>query len=174
MPIFTETQINHQKTLDEENIFDNSTDFTLREISINDINLIKELWEKLNQLHLNDSRFFKEHYKAFTFENRCTKFKGMNKENFRLEIVENKNLQVIGYCLSTIKEEIGEIDSLFIEDAYRKLGLGNLLINRSIKWLNNNNCLKILVAVADGHEEVFEFYMRTGFYPRLTYLELGK
>ncbi|AKL95821.1 hypothetical protein CACET_c23750 [Clostridium aceticum] len=42
----------------------------------------------------------------------------------------------------------------------------------SIDWLKGESCKKIFVAVADGHESLFDFYMKQGFYPRLTYLEL--
>lgn len=89
-----------------------------------------------------------------------------------MEDIENVESKIIGYCISTITGETCEIDSLFIEDNYRKLGLGNTLINRGIEWLKGNNCNKILVAVSDGHEEVFDFYMKNGFYPRFIYLEL--
>jgi hypothetical protein len=31
---------------------------------------------------------------------------------------------IIGYCISTIDKNVGEIDSLFIEENYRKYGYG--------------------------------------------------
>jgi hypothetical protein len=40
-----------------------------------------------------------------------------------------------------------------------------------MKWLNENNCVKILVAIAEGHESVFGFYQKYGFYPMITYLK---
>ncbi|AKL95822.1 hypothetical protein CACET_c23760 [Clostridium aceticum] len=42
-------------------------DFKLKVIKIEELYLIKELWEKLNRLHMKDSKFFKEHYATFTF-----------------------------------------------------------------------------------------------------------
>lgn len=147
-------------------------DVRIKDIRNDELILIKHLWEKLNQLHLQDSTYFKEHYESFTFEKRCEKFKGMEEKFIKIEVVETEKLGIIGYCISTIRQEVGEIESLFIEAEFRKDGLGNLLVDSAIQWLKSNNCKKILVGVAEGHEDVFGFYMKKGFYPRLTYLEL--
>jgi len=140
-------------------------------INKSQIQKIKLLWEKLNVMHLNDSHYFKDHYKNFTFDTRCRKFNDISNDNIRIEIVED-NKTPVGYCISTIEKKVGEIDSLFIEEEYRKYGFGKQLIENSIKWLNQNNCKKILVAVAEGHESVFDYYKKFGFYPRMTYLQL--
>ncbi|AOY77589.1 GNAT family N-acetyltransferase [Clostridium formicaceticum] len=147
-------------------------DFKLKVIKIEELHLIKELWEKLNQLHMKDSKFFKEHYATFTFQKRCEKFRTMTDKDIRVAVIEKDDLEIIGYCISTVHKEVGEIESLFIEEAYRYQGLGNLLVNEAIDWLKEKNCKKFCVAVADGHESVFDFYRKHGFYPRLTYLEL--
>jgi ribosomal protein S18 acetylase RimI-like enzyme len=78
----------------------------------------------------------------------------------------------IGYCIATINDSIGEIDSIFVESGFRKYGLGSSLVENSIQWLKTNNCKKIMVGVASGHESVFEFYQKFDFYPRMTYLQL--
>lgn len=144
----------------------------IREIDLSQLYLIKALWEKLNQLHKEDSRFFKEHYATFTFEKRCEKFFSKESQNVRIEIVELNKSNVIGYCISTISNNIGEVESLFIEKKYRHIGYGKVLVCHAVEWFKNRNCTKIQVAVAEGHESVFDFYMKQGFYPRLTYLEL--
>ncbi len=132
---------------------------------------IKALWEKLNEIHLKDSKFFKGHYKSFTFEKRCEKFDELDSGNIRIELIVNNNTPV-GYCISTIEKNVGEIDSLFIDQEYRKYGYGGKLVENSINWLKANNCTKIMVAVAEGHESVFKFYSKYGFFPRITYLQL--
>ncbi len=78
----------------------------------------------------------------------------------------------IGYCISTVnKELIGEIDSLFVEKEYRKYGLGDQLMNRALDWLNNNKVKTKIIGVAEGNENVLEFYKRYGFYKRRVILE---
>lgn len=147
-------------------------DFVFRDINVDELDLIKSLWEKLNQLHMQDSIYFKEHYKTNTFEKRCKKFWQKDKKDIKIEIVEDEDAVIIGYCISTLEKAKGEIESLFIEEKFRKNRLGNMLISNAIKWLKERRCNTILVSVADGHEDVFDFYMKNGFYPRLTYLEL--
>jgi len=63
-------------------------------------------------------------------------------------------------------------DSHYFKNHYRKYGFGKQLIENSIKWLKQNNCEKILVSVAEGHESVFDYYKKFGFHPRMTYLQL--
>ncbi|HOJ64489.1 MAG TPA: GNAT family N-acetyltransferase [Spirochaetota bacterium] len=140
-------------------------------IGKNQLNMIKELWEKLNKIHLTDSKYFKDHYEKFTFEKRCEKFNLIDDNKIRIEVIENQR-KFIGYCISTIENDNGEIDSLFVEDKYRKSGYGSQLLENAVKWLKYNNCKKIMVSVAEGHESVIEFYMKHKFYPRLTYLYL--
>jgi ribosomal protein S18 acetylase RimI-like enzyme len=137
----------------------------------NQIHNIQELWEKLNETHLIDSIHFKDHYKSFTFNQRCDKFNHIPEDNIRIEILQDKDIYV-GYCISTIDNITGEIDSLFIEPNYRKYGFGSELVKNSMNWFKINKCRKIIVAVAAGHESVFAFYQKFNFYPRTTYLEL--
>jgi GNAT superfamily N-acetyltransferase len=141
-------------------------------ISKNQFTLIKPLWEQLNEMHYNDSRFFKEHFRNFTFEQRIEKYSHLDAENIRIEIVKQEDIPA-GYCISSIEGGTGEIDSIFIDETLRKLGYGTILVNNSIKWLKVKACTKILVSVAEGHESVFEFYQKFGFSPRLTYLQLN-
>ncbi|OHD12126.1 MAG: hypothetical protein A2086_10825 [Spirochaetes bacterium GWD1_27_9] len=137
----------------------------------NQINKIKSLWNKLNELHLKDSHYFKDHYKEFTFEERCKKFNEIDDNNIRIELITDNEI-IVGYCISTIDKSTGEIDSLFIEENYRKYGYGGQLVENSISWLKSKNCNKIMVAVAEGHESVFGFYQKYSFYPRMTYLQM--
>jgi len=140
-------------------------------VSKNHLPILKELWEKLNIIHLNDSHYFKDHYETFTFEKRCEKFNVIDDNNIRIETIEDEKT-LIGYCIATIQNGNGEIDSLFIEESFRTYGYGSQLLENAVTWLKDNNCTKIMVSVAEGHESVFAFYMKHKFYPRLTYLYL--
>jgi ribosomal protein S18 acetylase RimI-like enzyme len=146
-------------------------DFSYTVIDKKQLDKIKRLWEKLNDVHMNDSVHFKEHYNSFTFKERCLKFETIPDNKVRIEIVQD-NESCIGYCIATINDSVGEIDSLFVESDFRKYGLGSRLVENSIQWLKTSNCQKIMVSVAAGHESVFEFYQKFNFYPRMTYLQL--
>ena len=141
------------------------------EIKKDQLPKISKLWQQLNEIHRNDSNNFKDYYNNNSFEKRCEKFINIPDNNIKIEIIEDNEIP-IGYCISTIEKNVGEIDSLFIEQQYRKFGYGHQLVASSIKWIKKNNCKRIIVAVADGHESVFEFYKKFGLYPKLTYLEM--
>jgi len=143
-----------------------------RRISGGELGIIKPLWMKLNDMHYRKSVHFKDFYSSFTFEKRISKFGTFPEEKLFIEVIEREH-QPLGYCISTIDDkQNGEIDSLYIEEEYRKKGLGEKLTLNSIAWLREQGCRRIVVAVSHGHEAVFPFYEKYGFYPRLTYLEL--
>jgi len=142
-------------------------------IKPNQIDLIKNLWEQLNDHHLQNSNFFKEHFKTYSFKDKCKDFPGKPSNEILINVIYNDK-QIVGYCISTIKNRVGEIDSLFIDDEYRKYGCGKIIVEKSIHWFEMNNCEKIHLSVAEGNESVFGFYKQFGFYPRFTTLILRK
>lgn len=132
---------------------------------------IQPLWEELNLEHLRDSIYFKDHYRTFTFKKRSESFRSVPEDDIRIDTVHHGGL-IAGYCVSTVKNGIGEIESLFIGASYRGSGSGRRLVERALAWFEEKNCSKISVGVAHGHESVLPFYERFGFRPRMTVLEL--
>lgn len=145
--------------------------YTIRTISKNELPLLKPLWEKLNEIHLHDSPHFKDFYETFTFEKRIVSFDTIKADNLLIQAVEHDN-NPCGYCISTITNETGEIESLYLEESVRGKSLGETLCSNAINWMKNRNCKKIQVSVSFGHESVFGFYQKLGFYPRMTMLQL--
>ena len=143
----------------------------IQELPKKEIATIKHLWEKLNQMHYQDSIYFKDHFQTFTFEKRCNDFADLNDEEIKINVLMDSE-KVVGYCIATIKKAVGEIESIYVDDEYRKNGFGKKLIKENTDWLKKNKCKKIMVAVAYGHDSVFNFYMKLGFYPRVSYLQL--
>jgi ribosomal protein S18 acetylase RimI-like enzyme len=72
---------------------------------------------------------------------------------------------------SLSQEKTGEIESIFIEEAYRTQGIGSTLVTCALAWLDENGSVRNRVPVADGNEAVFGFYKKFGFYPRMKMLE---
>jgi diamine N-acetyltransferase len=144
----------------------------IKEIPKSDLFRIKSLWEGLNEVHFNDSVYFTEHYKNFTFEKRAAGWNKLLEEHILILVAENEDEKLIGYCVSTIDENNGgEIDSLFVEPAFRGQQTGRELVVKSLNWLKENSCNPIRLAVSYGHESVVGFYEKLGFYPRLSILE---
>ena len=145
----------------------------IKALDKSEIHLIQHLWEELNEIHQEDSIHFKDHFANFTFEKRCKDLVAIDSENIQIDVLFDED-KPVGYCISTVKGHRGELESLFIEKQYRKLGYGDDLVKRGIAWLKSNNCERIEVSVAAGHESVFGFYEKFGFYPRMTSLRLKK
>lgn len=131
------------------------------------------LWDKLNDHHKNNSINFKEKYERLSFKERSNGFLVYKKDNININLVKDKDKKIyVGYCVSTINSGfIGEISSLYIEPKYRNYGIGDELIKRAIKWLDDNKVSKKILGVAIGNEDVLKFYQRHGFHSRTIILE---
>lgn len=133
---------------------------------------IKELWEELNQLHIEKSVDFQNHYKAFTFAARKESIVRHTENGALLVTIAYCNNLKIGYCIASIVDGSGEIDSIFVKTGYRQSDVGHKLMEMSLDWLKTNAAKKIIVKVSAGNEEVFEFYSKYGFAPCLTELQI--
>lgn len=139
---------------------------TLVEKDINEIQCIKPLWEKLNLIHFNNSVYFKSKYENFTFEKRM---ESINKraENgiLKLHVILNKDtMEYVGYCLSSIEDNIGEIESIFIEEQYRGYKFGDRLMINALNWFQSNSITNIQINVVYANDKVIPFYQHYGFY----------
>ena len=135
---------------------------------------IRPLWEKLNEHHHARARYFRNHYETWSFDDRKAYFKKVaNAGTLRIDLAYDKDKgKYIGYCVSSIScENNGEIESIFIEEAYRSRGIGAALLSAAISWMDSAGVVRKRVAVADGNEDSWGFYQRFGFYPRMMLLE---
>jgi ribosomal protein S18 acetylase RimI-like enzyme len=138
-----------------------------------ELDTIAPLWRKLNEHHKVRSKNFKEHFSRMMWEKRKTELLEKSKNGAMLiDLAKDKQSgKYIGYCVSTVDEKNhGELESIFIEEEYRKCGIGGHFIKNSIKWMDSRGAIAKTIAVAAGNEEVFRFYTKYGFYPRVTIL----
>lgn len=149
-------------------------DISYIEVSGNEIDIIKPLWEKLREHHFGLSPHFAEEYIEFTFEDRKKELLAKSGGNLlKIDIAKDEDTQwLIGYCISSISAGlVGEIDSIFLEENYRNLGIGNELMSRALSWMDSNKVKFKRIVVAMGNEELLPFYERYEFYPRHLVLE---
>ena len=146
--------------------------YSIRTIKREELDILRPLWEKLNLMHLRESRHFRYFYESFTFDERFRSFREKKDGDILIEGVFRDDGKVLGYCISTVDGSRGELDSLYLDEECRGQGLGSTLVENSIHWLRERKCSRIVVAVADGHESVFPFYEKHGLFPRLTWLQL--
>ncbi|OPY28955.1 MAG: putative acetyltransferase [Methanocella sp. PtaU1.Bin125] len=141
------------------------------ELGADYLDMIRPLWEGLNEHHLVRSPNFRQHYEQMTFEVRKRDL--LKKPQLRVILAAEEG-RPIGYCVCTIDGETGEIDSIFVEEAYRRSGIGEELMRRAIAWLDAGNARKKIVAVAAGNEAAIPFYESFGFLPRMTVLQMSE
>ena len=138
----------------------------LVEKDINEIQLIKPLWEKLNLIHFNKSVYFKSKYEKFKFEKRMESINRISENGtVKLDVIlDNDTMEYVGYCLSLIEDNIGEIESIFIEKQYRGYKLGDKLMINALNWFESNSIINVQINVVYANDEVIPFYERYGFY----------
>lgn len=136
------------------------------------IPFVVPLWEQLNKLHMNNSINFTKRFNNFTFEDRKNSFEKEGKKLFIILVKDSNIDEYIGYLISsTSKENVGEVESIYINYEYRGLQIGDVLMKKSLAWMNSKGAKKIIIGVAAGNEEVYSFYKKFGFYPKVTILE---
>lgn len=145
-------------------------------IETNHLNLdsVQPLWEKLNDHHQMQESSFKRHYENFTFQERKeVLLKKASGGAMLVCLAEDEESGIrVGYSVTTISSENeGEIDSIYVEDKCRLLGIGDELMKRSLGWMDKNGVKTKKVAVAAANQKAISFYERYGFRRRSLTLE---
>jgi diamine N-acetyltransferase len=138
---------------------------------------LRPLWNQLNEYHHQRSRFFRAHYEHWTYDDRKAYFESLARTgSLRVDVARDPVLVWdVGYCVSSLNnEKHGEIESVFVIEAYRNRSVGSTLIGRALQWMEEMGAERIRVSVADGNESACEFYRKSGFRPRMTILEIPR
>jgi diamine N-acetyltransferase len=77
----------------------------------------------------------------------------------------------VGYCVSSIDHEVGEVDSFFVDGAYRGHRVGHTMMLRTLDWFKQMAVKSIVIDVLDGNYGALAFYAKYGFRPRLIQLQ---
>ncbi|MCB2294251.1 GNAT family N-acetyltransferase [Clostridium algoriphilum] len=136
------------------------------EKSKNELKLMKPFWILLNSIRFNKSIYFKKDYEELKFEKRMEIIyekaqKGKIKFNM---LLDNNNGKYIGYSLSSIENNLGEIESIYIDVKYRRIGLGGKIMRDALNWFEVNSITDIQMNVVYANVEALLFYERYGFY----------
>ena len=145
-----------------------------KKLNPNQIDIIKPLWDKLRDYHQNLSTNFPERYGAMKFEDRKEEIlKKSQNGTLKIDIAKDKNTGCyIGYCISSISDEnIGEVDSIYLDKKYRSSGIGSNLMERALNWMDKNEVKTKKIVVAMGNEDLLSFYEHYNFFPRHLILE---
>ncbi len=137
------------------------------------LDAVEPLWNKLKEHHAELASHFAGWFASRTFAQRRATLCNERKVALRVDLAQEAETgQTVGYCVTSVSDEaVGEIESIYVEADYRKLGIGDALMRRALAWLEGQGVSSKQLAVAVGNEQVLAFYARYGFYPRLTLLQ---
>jgi len=132
--------------------------------------MVKPLWEELREHHSRVSDDFADSIRKRSFEDRESEFFSKEHDTFRIELVQAEDeTQPIGYCISSVSNSlIGEVESLYVKEAYRKQHIGDLLMKNALAWMDEQNVKSKRIGVMAGND-VLKFYEKYGFKVR-TYI----
>ena len=95
-------------------------------------------------------------------------FKDMIENN--IVYVAETNGNIIGYLAGSISEQISyitetfaELDNMYVNEEYRRYGVGTLLINEFKKHCKENNIQNIKVTASAKNTRAIQFYMKNEF-----------
>ena len=146
-------------------------DYSIATGGIELLDRIAPLWMQLRQHHADGSPQWRDTILVQAFENRKAELLAKATSAIQVWIAMHRS-EDIGYCVSTIAGDKGEIDSLFVSSAHRSNGIGHAFMSRSMDWLGSQNVRSILIAVLSGNEGAQKFYERYGFAPRSVQMNL--
>ena len=64
----------------------------------------------------------------------------------------------------------GEVEALYVEEAYRNRGIGGALLDHAAAWMDELETVEQALAVFAANDRVLPFYARHGFSPRFVVL----
>jgi ribosomal protein S18 acetylase RimI-like enzyme len=136
---------------------------------------IQALWEGLNKHHQTVSTYFKDDFATFTFAERKRRLlKKYLHKDLRIDLAICDD-HPVGYIISGANADgTGEIESVYIEEGYRGMNIGDELMRRALFWLDEREVHTNVIDVAVGNEPAYKFYARYGFFPRVTRLKQRK
>lgn len=138
--------------------------FTIRDIPFSQISIIKDLWEKNRKYHEDISEHFGDIYSDLIFEERINSFSLFDSGHIKISVAENASKgMLLGYCISTFEETIGETQTLHVDLNERNKGIGKKLMDHHINWMKDNGCKIITITVAVENTNTIEFYKTLGF-----------
>ncbi|HEY8890319.1 MAG TPA: GNAT family N-acetyltransferase [Clostridium sp.] len=138
-----------------------------KQITIENIGILRESLDKLHEYHNNKSVYFSGSYPRITFEERIEQYKKNAKlGKYRIELLNDRDTSnIVGFCIAYRTKIFGKIEVLFVDEKYRRNGLGIKLMDSAMEWFVENHINEIELTVVYGNE-VVSFYEKFGFYLR--------
>jgi GNAT superfamily N-acetyltransferase len=156
-------------------------------ISNDQISCIKELCNELMAYQKSVAYLHTELFDGMNFETRMIPSVKSARANFL--VVAKDEQEIVGYAYSNIApkqiytndfatlqcdaffdfdsvktDDIGCLSQFYIRDGYRNLGIGSVLFEKSMEWLNSFKAINdLFIFVSNGNDHALKFYQAKGF-----------
>jgi ribosomal protein S18 acetylase RimI-like enzyme len=147
------------------------SDITYTTVNEADLDRLAPLWLKLRDHHMEVSAHFRHHFAGVTWVQRHQELVRKATGGLHAEFARDGGT-LIGYCIASVNGDgIGEIESIYVDPAYRGRGLGATLMERALAWFKDREVKRTILGIGEGNESVIGFYRRFGFEVRTTIME---
>jgi len=128
---------------------------------------LQSLWEGQRDYHGQLASPFAAGVGSRRFADRCAELRD-KAQQLLVELAQDPVTgNYLAYSICTITAAgVGELDSLFVDAAYRGQGIGSLLMRRALAWMDTHGVCEKRICVAGGNEAVLAFYQQYGFFTR--------
>lgn len=156
-------------------------------ISDDHISCIKDLCNDLMSYQKSKAYIYPEFFDGMCFETRMIPSVQSAKANYL--IVAKDDHEVVGYAYSNIsaketysndfatlqcdsffdfdsvkRDDVGCLSQFFIKEGYRNTGIGSVLFEKSMEWLNSFDSIDdLFIFVSNGNDNALQFYLGKGF-----------
>ncbi|KUO51084.1 MAG: acetyltransferase [Desulfitibacter sp. BRH_c19] len=156
-------------------------------ISDDSIICIKNLCNELMVYQKSKAHFHPEWFDNMSFETRMIPSIKSAKSNYI--IIAKDDNEIVGYAYSNIcpkdtysggfatlepvnffdfdsvkTDDVGCLSQFYVKDAYRKTGIGTVLFEKCMNWLNSFNSINdLFIFVSNGNDSALKFYQGKGF-----------
>lgn len=136
--------------------------YCYKDITQNEIAELKSLWEGNRIFHQHLSKYFSADYEGLIFEQRMNALFEYA-EKVKITVAKDETAVPVGYCLSIIHGNTGEVATLYIDEQHRKKGIAKKLLSQHLDWLKGQLCKDIFVHVLSVNEHAIRLYEDMGF-----------
>jgi len=151
-------------------------------ISEDSIICIKDLCNELMSYQKSKSYIHSELFDSMNFESRM--LPSVKSANANFILIAKDGNEVVGYVYSNISlketysnefatffdlnsvenNEVGCLSQFYLKKGYRNIGIGTILFEKSMDWLNSFKSIRdLFIFVSNGNDNALKFYQCKGF-----------
>lgn len=143
---------------------------------------IKDLCNELMSYQKSISYIHSELFDGMSFETRM--IPSIKSANSNYILVAKDDNEIVGYVYNNISlketysnefatffdlnsvqnKEVGCLSQFYLKDGYRNIGIGTILFEKSMNWLNSFKSINdLFIFVSNGNDSALKFYQGKGF-----------